>query len=150
MKASSISRVALTGLLTITLANPLAPRSAVCGTIFGSVAKCCSIDAVKITDVDCIDRMFRSSPYSFPGSGLTMFPNQRALLQRTKMTSWTFALRERAQSAVPFQSYVPVLMTFFEQRVDCFLSLVSQDFFVMTLIDSSSSARTDRSTVTFW
>ncbi|KAN0117320.1 hypothetical protein V8E51_003297 [Hyaloscypha variabilis] len=55
MRASSISRVALTGLLTITLANPLAPRSAVCGTIFGSVAKCCSIDAVKITDADCID-----------------------------------------------------------------------------------------------
>jgi len=66
MRLALISLVAFAGLVTSTLATPLAPRNEVCGKIFASVAKCCSIDAVKIADVDCIDRKSISSFYIAP------------------------------------------------------------------------------------
>ena len=63
MKTSLVSLVAFSGLIASALTKHLLPRgqNSVCGSIFNSVAKCCILSVIKVADLDCGDRMFRSS-----------------------------------------------------------------------------------------
>ncbi|KAH8778145.1 hypothetical protein F5882DRAFT_407900 [Hyaloscypha sp. PMI_1271] len=63
MKTTLNSLIAFSGLIASALTNPLLLRgqNSVCGSIFSSVAKCCSLSIIKVTDLDCSDRMFCST-----------------------------------------------------------------------------------------
>ncbi|KAH8784017.1 hydrophobin-like protein [Hyaloscypha finlandica] len=57
MKTTLNSLIAFSGLIASALTNPLLLRgqNSVCGSIFSSVAKCCSLSIIKVTDLDCSD-----------------------------------------------------------------------------------------------
>jgi hypothetical protein len=62
MRTSLVSLIALRSLTASVLANPLVTRNAVCSGL-STVAKCCSLDAVGVADLDCIARMFLSHSF---------------------------------------------------------------------------------------